>query len=93
MILDVGLRDYELRTIPNSARTAEEIGYGCLWTSETQHDPFASSARRRSTQTHSISRSSHLLSFAPRSLERDGAPRADRPAILAPKSRGIIAPR
>jgi probable F420-dependent oxidoreductase len=40
MRLDVGLRDYDLRTVPEYARKAEEVGYGCLWTSETQHDPF-----------------------------------------------------
>jgi probable F420-dependent oxidoreductase len=40
MILDVGLRDYDLQAVPEYAHKAEAIGYGCLWTSETQHDPF-----------------------------------------------------
>ena len=40
MILDLGLRDYHLPCVPDQARQAEAIGYGCLWTSETQHDPF-----------------------------------------------------
>lgn len=40
MILDVGLRDYDLRAVPECARKSEAIGHGCLWTSETQHDPF-----------------------------------------------------
>jgi probable F420-dependent oxidoreductase len=40
MILDVALRDYELQAVPEYARRVEAIGYGCLWTSETQHDPF-----------------------------------------------------
>jgi probable F420-dependent oxidoreductase len=40
MILDLGLRDYDLRRLAQYACNAEKIGYGCLWTSETQHDPF-----------------------------------------------------
>jgi len=40
MILDLALRDYDLSSLLDHARTAEKIGYGCLWTSETQHDPF-----------------------------------------------------
>ncbi len=40
MILDVGMRDYDLRTVPELAHRAEAIGYDCVWTSETQHDPF-----------------------------------------------------
>lgn len=40
MKLDAGLRDYDLRTIPEQARKLEAIGYDCIWTSETQHDPF-----------------------------------------------------
>ncbi len=40
MKLDVDLRDYDLRTVAEYARKVEALGYGCLWTSETQHDPF-----------------------------------------------------
>jgi probable F420-dependent oxidoreductase len=40
MTLDVGLRDYDLRTVPEFARAMEAAGCDCLWTSETQHDPF-----------------------------------------------------
>ncbi len=40
MLIDAGLRDYDLRTVPEHARRMEAIGYDCLWTSETQHDPF-----------------------------------------------------
>ncbi|HKR85211.1 MAG TPA: LLM class flavin-dependent oxidoreductase, partial [Terriglobales bacterium] len=40
MKLDFNLRDYDLQTVPEQARHAEAIGYDCLWTSETQHDPF-----------------------------------------------------
>jgi probable F420-dependent oxidoreductase len=40
MILDAALRNYDLRTVPDYAQRMEALGYGCLWTSETQHDPF-----------------------------------------------------
>jgi probable F420-dependent oxidoreductase len=40
MKLDVNLRDYDLKAVAAQARKAEAIGYDCLWTSETQHDPF-----------------------------------------------------
>src|SRR5215470_6354410 len=40
MLLDIALRDYDLNSVPDFARRAEAIGYDCLWTSETQHDPF-----------------------------------------------------
>jgi probable F420-dependent oxidoreductase len=40
MKLDVALRDYNLPAVAEQARTAEAAGYDCLWTSETEHDPF-----------------------------------------------------
>jgi len=40
MKLDVGLRDYDLGAVAAYAPKAEALGYDCLWTSETQHDPF-----------------------------------------------------
>ena len=40
MKLDVALRNYDLNAIPEQAWQAEGAGYDCLWTSETQHDPF-----------------------------------------------------
>lgn len=40
MVLDVALRDYDLQNVPEQARRAEAAGYDCLWTQETQHDPF-----------------------------------------------------
>ncbi len=40
MKLDIGILAPDLLDIPNLARTAEEIGFAGLWTSETQHDPF-----------------------------------------------------
>ena len=44
MMLDFNLRDYDLKTVAEQARQAEASGYDCLWTSETQHDPFLSLA-------------------------------------------------
>jgi probable F420-dependent oxidoreductase len=40
MKLDVGVLVPNLLDMPNLARAAEEVGFDCLWTSETQHDPF-----------------------------------------------------
>jgi probable F420-dependent oxidoreductase len=40
MKLDVGILAPDLLDIPQLARTVEEVGFDCLWTSETQHDPF-----------------------------------------------------
>jgi len=40
MKLDFNLRDYDLQIVAEQAHQAEASGYDCLWTSETQHDPF-----------------------------------------------------
>jgi probable F420-dependent oxidoreductase len=40
MKLDAGLHNYDLQAVPEYARKLEATGYDCLWTSETQHDPF-----------------------------------------------------
>jgi probable F420-dependent oxidoreductase len=40
MKIDVGILAPSLKEIHQLAQTAEEIGFDCLWTSETQHDPF-----------------------------------------------------
>jgi alkanesulfonate monooxygenase SsuD/methylene tetrahydromethanopterin reductase-like flavin-dependent oxidoreductase (luciferase family) len=40
MRLDLNLCDYDLQAVAEQARKAEAVGYDCLWTSETQHDPF-----------------------------------------------------
>jgi probable F420-dependent oxidoreductase len=40
MKLDAALRDYDLQAVAEYARKIEAMGYDCLWTSETQHDPF-----------------------------------------------------
>lgn len=40
MKIDVGILAPNLLDTPNLARAAEDVGFDCLWTSETQHDPF-----------------------------------------------------
>lgn len=66
MKLDVGLQDYELRSVPESARKMEAIGYDCLWTSETQHDPFLPLAVA-ATATSSIKLGTSIAVAFPRS--------------------------
>src|SRR5574338_1356404 len=31
---------HDLKTLPEYARKVEAMGYDCLWSSETQHDPY-----------------------------------------------------
>jgi probable F420-dependent oxidoreductase len=38
--LDVGMLTHDLTSIPAYARKVEALGYDCLWSAETQHDPF-----------------------------------------------------
>jgi probable F420-dependent oxidoreductase len=38
--LDVGMLTHDLKGIGDYARKVEAMGYDCLWSSETQHDPF-----------------------------------------------------
>ena len=66
MILDVGMRDYDLQAVPECARKVEAIGYGCLWTSETQHDPFLPLAVA-ATATSSIKLGTSIAVAFPRS--------------------------
>ncbi len=40
VILDALLPPCSLRQVPRLARRAEELGVRCLWSTETQHDPF-----------------------------------------------------
>ena len=40
MKLDVGMLTRDLGSIPSYARKVEAMGFDCLWSSETQHDPF-----------------------------------------------------
>lgn len=40
MKIDAATLAPNLREMPALARNVEELGFDCLWTSETQHDPF-----------------------------------------------------
>ena len=40
MKLDSGLNAGSLAAVPKAAREAEAMGFDCLWTAETSHDPF-----------------------------------------------------
>lgn len=66
MLLDAGLRDYNLQAIPEYARQAEALGYAGLWTSETAHDPFLPLAVA-STATSSLMLGTSIAVAFPRS--------------------------
>lgn len=66
MILDVAVRDYDLPAVPEFARRVETLGCGCLWTSETQHDPFLPLAVA-ATATSSIKLGTAIAVAFPRS--------------------------
>ena len=38
--LDIGMLTHDLKSLPDYARKVEALGYDCLWSAETQHDPF-----------------------------------------------------
>jgi alkanesulfonate monooxygenase SsuD/methylene tetrahydromethanopterin reductase-like flavin-dependent oxidoreductase (luciferase family) len=38
--LDVSMLTHDLKTLPDYARKVEAMGYDCLWSSDTQHDPY-----------------------------------------------------
>ncbi len=40
MKLDIGMLTHDLKSIADDARKVEALGFDCLWSSETQHDPF-----------------------------------------------------
>ena len=40
MKFDAALAPMHLTDVPAVAKAAEEMGFDCLWTSETQHNPF-----------------------------------------------------
>ena len=40
MKLDIGMLTHDLKGIGDYARKVEAMGFDCLWSSETQHDPF-----------------------------------------------------
>ena len=66
MKLDVGMRDYNLRAVAANAPKAEALGYDCLWTSETQHEPFLPLAVA-ATVTSSIKLGTSIAVAFPRS--------------------------
>jgi len=66
MQLDAAIRDYDLQTVPEYARKMETMGYDCLWTSETQHDPFLPLAVA-ATATTSIKLGTSIAVAFPRS--------------------------
>lgn len=66
MKIDAGLRDYDLRAVPDYARKLEAIGYDGLWTSETQHDAFLPLAVA-ATATSSMSLGTSIAVAFPRS--------------------------
>ena len=63
---DVALREYGLRAAHDCARKMEAVGYDCLWTSETQHDPFLPLAAA-ATATSSIKLGTAIAVAFPRS--------------------------
>ncbi len=65
-MIDAGLPDYDLNTVPDYARKLESIGYDCLWTSETKHDPFLPLAVA-ATATSSIKLGTSIAVAFPRS--------------------------
>jgi probable F420-dependent oxidoreductase len=66
MMFDIGLPDYNLRAVPEYAGKVEAMGYDCLWTSETQHDPFLPLAVA-ATATSSIQLGTSIAVAFPRS--------------------------
>ena len=66
MKLDIGMRDYDLRAVAASAPKVEALGYDCLWTSETQHEPFLPLAVA-ATVTSSIKLGTSIAVAFPRS--------------------------
>jgi len=66
MQLDAAVRDYDLQAVPEYASKMEAIGYDCLWTSETQHDPFLPLAVA-ATATSSIKLGTAIAVAFPRS--------------------------
>ncbi len=66
MFLDAALSKYDLQAVPEYAHRVEAIGYDCLWTSETAHDPFLPLAIA-STTTSSLKLGTSIAVAFPRS--------------------------
>ena len=52
MKLDVSVLSHDLTSVPAYARKVEALGYDCLWSSETQHDPFLPLAVAATVTSH-----------------------------------------
>jgi probable F420-dependent oxidoreductase len=50
--LDVGMLTHDLRAMADYSRKAEALGYDCLWSAETQHDPFLPLAVAATATSH-----------------------------------------
>ncbi|MFQ5521789.1 MAG: TIGR03617 family F420-dependent LLM class oxidoreductase, partial [Candidatus Methylomirabilia bacterium] len=66
MKLDIGLLTHDLTRIGDYARTVEAMGFDCLWSAETQHDPFLPLAVAASTTSRIALGTSIAVAF-PRS--------------------------
>src|SRR5512132_1366317 len=64
--LDVSMLTHDLRTSPEFARKVEAMGYDCLWSSETQHDPYLPLAVA-ATQTSRIKLGTNIATVFSRS--------------------------
>ena len=66
VIFDAALRSYDLAAVAEQARGLEELGFGAMWTRETQHDPFLPLASA-ATVTSKISLGTGIALAFPRS--------------------------
>ena len=66
MKLDIGMLTHELKSLPDHARKVEAIGYDCLWSAETKHDPYLPLAVA-ATVTSSIKLGTSIAVAFPRS--------------------------
>ena len=66
MKLDIGMLTHDLQSLPGFARKVEALGYDCLWSAETQHDPFLPLAVA-ATVTSSIKLGTSIAVAFPRS--------------------------
>jgi probable F420-dependent oxidoreductase len=51
--LDIGLMTFDLSTVGEYSRRAEDMGFGAVWSAETRHDPFLPLAVAATT-THRV---------------------------------------
>jgi hypothetical protein len=81
--LDVGMLTHDLKSIPEYSRKVEALGFDCLWSSETQHDPFLPLAVAATTTERIKLGTSIAVAFPrvgyPEGLERPAPARARLP--------------